>query len=118
MSPGTTTTFAERLVASGLLTPDEVAAACDAAGDGDALAAYLGRQGQLTPFQVKQLRAGASSFFVGKYVVVDCIGRGGNGIVFKARHKLMGKRFVALKTIDTRNLHHSAEATARFRREI
>src|SRR5262249_39166745 len=79
---------------------------------------HLQQQGLLTRFQVKQLLAGATSFLVGKYVVVDIIGRGGNGIVFKARHKLMGRRFVALKTLDTRNLHHSAEAMARFRREI
>src|SRR5262249_17777856 len=118
MSQGTTTSFAERLIASELLTPDEVAAACDQVGDGDALAQHLQQQGLLTRFQVKQLLAGATSFLVGKYVVVDIIGRGGNGIVFKARHKLMGRRFVALKTLDTRNLHHSAEAMARFRREI
>lgn len=109
--------FVDRLLASQLLTGEQVAAARTAADD-DALAEYLLAQGLLTRFQVRQLRAGATSFFIGKYVVVDCLGRGGNGIVYKARHRLMGQRHVALKTMDTRSLHHSAEALQRFRREI
>lgn len=55
---------------------------------------------------------------MGKYVVVDCIGRGGNGLILKARHTLLPNRHVALKTLDARNLHGSSEALARFRREI
>ncbi len=115
----TTTTLAERLAHSQLLDPEQLAAARQAAGDDDkALADYLLGRGLATRFQVRQLRAGATSFTVGKYVVVDCVGRGAAGIVYKARHRLMSNRFVALKTVDTRNLHNDSEVLARFRREI
>jgi serine/threonine-protein kinase len=112
------TSFADRLAASRLVTEEQLAAARAAAGDDEALPEYLVRQGLLTRFQARQLRAGATVFQIGKYVVLDCIGRGGTGVVFKARHTLMPHRFVALKTIDARDLHRGDEALARFRREI
>lgn len=112
-------TFWDRLVNSQLLDPDQLAACREAVGEDERPAArYLVDQGWLTRFQARQLRAGATSFIVGKYVVLDCIGRGANGIVFKARHRLMANRLVAMKTIDTRSLHHEGEAVERFRREI
>jgi serine/threonine-protein kinase len=115
----TLSTFTERLAHCHLLEPDQLAAARQTAGnDEKALADHLLSRGLLTRFQVRQLRAGATSFAVGKYLVVDCIGRGAAGVVFKARHRLMANRFVALKTVDTRNLHHEGEILARFRREI
>src|SRR5579885_1126331 len=112
------TSFADRLRASRLLGADTLAAARAAAGDGEALAQYPLREGLLTRFQVRQLKAGATSFHVDKYVVVDCLGRGGNSIVYKARHTLVPQRHVALKTLDARNLHFGDDALARFRREI
>jgi serine/threonine protein kinase len=119
METKTHTTFLERLHASRLLEEDQVAAAQQAAGgDEMALARYFVEQGLLTRFQVRQLHAGASGFRVDKYIVLDCLGRGGNGVVFKARHSLMAQRFVALKTLDNRDLHRGEEALARFRREI
>jgi serine/threonine protein kinase len=119
METKTATPFVQRLIASRLLGADSVAAARKAAGpDDEALARYLVQQGLLTRFQVRQLYAGASGFRVDKYILLDCIGRGGNGVVFKARHSLMPHRHVALKTLDTRSLHRSAETLARFRREI
>jgi serine/threonine protein kinase len=119
MDTQTRTTFVQRLLASQLLDEATVEAARAATrGDESALARHLVQQGLLTRFQVRQLVAGATGFRVDKYVVLDCIGRGGNGIVFKARHSLMGGRLVALKTLDRRDLHSSEEALARFRREI
>jgi serine/threonine protein kinase len=113
------TSFVDRLAGTRLLSADQLAAAQAAAPGGDkALAEYLVRKGLLTRFQANQVRAGARTLQVGKYVVVDCLGRGGNGVVFKARHTLMPNRFVALKTLDTRNLHRSPEGLTRFRREI
>jgi eukaryotic-like serine/threonine-protein kinase len=110
--------FLERLTLSQLLEPAQLAACQAAAGDNEqSLIRHLLRDGLLTRFQVSQLQAGATNFRIGKYVIVDCIGRGGNGIVLKARHRLM-HRFVALKTVDTNNLHHANEAVARFQREI
>jgi serine/threonine protein kinase len=109
----------ERLVNSQLLEAEQLEAARQSAGDDEnALIDHLLAHGLLTRFQVRQLRAGATSFSVGKYVVVDCLGRGASGIVFKARHRLMPNRHVALKTVDERNLHRDSDAVARFRREI
>jgi eukaryotic-like serine/threonine-protein kinase len=110
--------FLQRLIYSQLLEPDQLAACQIAAGGKEeALIQRLQDQGHLTRFQIRQLKAGATNFRIGKYVITDCVGRGGNGIVFKARHRLM-QRFVALKTVDTRNLHQANEAVARFTREI
>jgi serine/threonine protein kinase len=110
--------FLKRLTESQLLDAEKHAGALAAAQEGEeALTEYLLHRGGLSRFQVRQLRAGATNFYVGKYVITDCIGRGGNGIVFRARHRLM-RRDVALKTIDTRSLHQANEAMARFKREI
>lgn len=111
--------FLQRLQASRLLDADRIDAAVSVVGqDEKALSAYLLREGLLTRFQVRQLFAGATSFHVDKYIVLDCLGRGGTGIVYKARHSLMPNRYVALKTVDWQDLHRSDEALARFRREI
>jgi eukaryotic-like serine/threonine-protein kinase len=111
--------FTERLVASRLISEQQLESAQNACDDDETqLGDYLVQEELLTPFQLRQLRSGATSFFVGKYVVLDCLGRGGNGVVFKARHTLMPNRFVALKTLDTQNLHHNNEAITRFKREI
>jgi serine/threonine-protein kinase len=113
------TSFAERLLATRLLTEEQLADARAAVhGDDTRLEEYLVQKGLVTSFQLRQLRAGAASFQVGKYLVVDCLGRGGNGVVYKARHTLMPNRYVALKTLDTRNLHRSPDGMSRFRREI
>jgi serine/threonine protein kinase len=111
--------FTQRLAASRLVSSHQLAQAKALAGsDEKALVQHLLAQGVLTRFQVRQLRAGARQFHVDKYTVVDYLGRGGNSIVFKARHNLLPGRYVALKTLDCRNLHYSEEALARFRREI
>jgi serine/threonine protein kinase len=113
------TRFAHRLVKTRLLDAQQVAAAQAVTGDNEeALTRHLIRQGLLTRFQARQLRAGATSFHVDKYVVVDCLGRGGNSVVFKARHVLLPQRYVALKTLDNQDIHRGDEALMRFRREI
>jgi serine/threonine protein kinase len=119
MDKRTMTRFAHRLVKTRLLDAQQVAAAQAVAGDDEeALTRHLIRQGLLTRFQARQLRAGATSFHVDKYVVVDCLGRGGNSVVFKARHVLLPQRYVALKTLDNQDIHRGDEALVRFRREI
>ncbi len=53
---------------------------------------------------------------MGEYLLVDRIGAGGMGQVFKAQHRRM-KRFVALKLIKTdRNFDN--DANRRFQREV
>src|SRR4051812_15862919 len=110
-------TFSQRLLVTRLLDVEQLRTASAAVdGDESALAAHLVREGLLTRFQSRQIRAGATNFHVDKYIVVDCLGRGGNGVVFKARHTLLPGRYVALKTLDTRDLHHGEDMLARFRR--
>jgi serine/threonine-protein kinase len=112
-------TFLQRLAASRLIEPARLAQVRKVVGDDEkALCEYCVNHGLLTRFQIRQLRAGARRFHADKYVVVDYLGRGGNSLVFKARHSLLPGRFVALKTLDCRSLHQSEEALARFRREI
>src|SRR5437867_1291626 len=68
--------FLERLINSQLLEAEQLQAARHAAGDDEnALINHLLAHGLLTRFHVRQLRAGATTFSVGKYVVVDCLGR-------------------------------------------
>jgi serine/threonine-protein kinase len=115
----TVKSLSERLLDSHLVAAEELAEAVLALGEEDeALLDHLVGKNLLTSFQARQLRAGVQGFHVGNYVVVDYLGRGGNSLVFKAQHTLMPQRFVALKTLETRNLHHRDDALARFRREI
>jgi serine/threonine protein kinase len=111
--------FLQRLQASRLLSAEQIERACAAAGEEEPhLSRYLVKEGLLTRFQARQLRFGATSFFVDKYVVVDYIGRGGHSIVYKARHTHLPNRYVALKTLDLRNLHQGDNAMAHFRGEV
>ena len=115
----TAESLSERLLTSRLLDVEQlaeaIAAVCE---EEDPLLEHLVKQDLLTPFQARQIRAGAKFFYVGNYVVVDYLGHGGNSIVLKAQHRLMPQRYVALKTLETRNVHHQDDALGRFRREI
>jgi serine/threonine-protein kinase len=112
-------TFLERLQQSKLLTLEQINTAVATVGAIEpALSRHLVEQGLLTRFQARQLRNGGKGFCVDKYVVVDFIGRGGQSVVYKARHKLLPNRFVALKTLSTGSVHHSEETLARFLREV
>jgi eukaryotic-like serine/threonine-protein kinase len=119
MNPATPKSFVYRLQQSKLLNKDQVSAALAAVGpDEPGLSRHLVEQGLLTRFQARQLRIGGKGFFVDKYVVVDFIGRGGQSVVYKARHTLLTNRYVALKTLTMGSVHHNEETLARFRREV
>lgn len=81
------------------------------------LAQALVAQGKLTDFQARRLLAGrADSLLLGEYVLLDEIGAGGMGCVYKAEHRRM-KRIVALKTIAPGAMR-DAQAIRRFQREV
>src|SRR5262249_372355 len=71
----------------------------------------------LAPYQVNQLfRAGGANLVLGSYVLLEHLGEGGMGTVFKAKHQHLG-RVVALKLMRKEWLAHRA-AVQRFQREI
>jgi formylglycine-generating enzyme required for sulfatase activity/serine/threonine protein kinase len=85
--------------------------------DPKALARELVRRGWLTAYQVNQLWKGRGKELVlGPYLLLDNLGEGGMGQVFKARHRLMD-RVVALKVIREERLA-DPDAVRRFHREI
>jgi serine/threonine protein kinase len=81
------------------------------------LARELLQRGWLTAYQVNQLlQEGGRSLLLRPYVVLERLGEGGTGQVFKARHMHM-QRVVALKVIRP-DLLADADVVTRFHREI
>jgi serine/threonine protein kinase len=75
------------------------------------------RRGWLTPLQANHLLQGrAAELVFGSYVLLERLGQGGMGQVFKARNWKLG-RVVALKLIRKERLANE-EAIRRFQREI
>jgi len=113
--------FVEAVRASGLLPAAEVDALVGAAGqpdaDPEALARDLVRRGLLTAYQVRRLWKGeGQELFLSQYVLLDRLGEGGMGEVFRARHTRLD-RDVALKIMRKEKMA-KPEAVKRFRREI
>ena len=82
-----------------------------------ALAERLVAEGILTVFQANRLLLNKShGLIVGPYVILDRLGAGGRGRVFKAQHRLMG-RLAALKVIAPQ-IAKRASSIARFHREM
>jgi serine/threonine protein kinase len=85
--------------------------------DGAALIAELARRGRLTSYQAEALRdRPPKPLLLSNYLLLEQIGAGGMGRVFKALHRRM-ERVVALKLLHERSLD-SAEAVDRFHREV
>ncbi len=101
MAISTVDEFLTVLERSKLLKPEELAEARRLAqenADVTALAKTLVRQGMLSRWQAGQLLAGRSTFFLGKYKLIELLGKGGMGSVFLSEHVMMNRR-VALKII-------------------
>jgi serine/threonine protein kinase len=89
----------------------------DQASDSEIVVSRLVDRGHLTQFQARVIRAGQiPNLLVDQYVILDKLGEGGMGVVFKARHKLMD-RLVAIKLL-TPQLSKRPELGRRFQREI
>jgi hypothetical protein len=85
------------------------------------LARDLVRRGWLTAYQANQLNRGhGSDLVIGPYVLLDHLGGGGMGEVYRARHRHIRTRLVALKVIREDRLGNSqmaAQVIGRFQRE-
>lgn len=112
--------FVKQLEDSGVIAPAKLQpfippqAAPKSAED---LAKELVRQKHLTKFQAQEIYQNrARSLILGNYVLLDKIGAGGMGQVFKAKHRKM-ERIVAIKMLPAAMLQ-DASAAARFQREV
>lgn len=117
--------FHASALASGLLTQADLDGAIaqirsDPARGGkrvgdDEIATQLVEMGRINHWQAGQLREGRTSFTLGPYQIIDWIGQGGMGQVYRAEHSIMG-RVVAIKVLPR---HKSTpQAIESFTREI
>jgi serine/threonine protein kinase len=112
--------FVEQLEASGILPGDTLKDFLPPKGEPKSakeLALELVRQKRLTKFQVEEVSKGkGKSLVLGNYVLIEKIGAGGMGQVFKAEHRRM-HRIVAVKVLPGNTMKDPA-AIARFEREV
>ena len=99
----------DELIQNGLITSA-------AKADSNSLEDLINK-GLLTPFQVSKINEGKiSDLLIGSYVLLDKLGAGGMGSVFKAKHRKM-RRIAAIKILSA-ELLNSEEGQLRFQREI
>ncbi|NQT40130.1 MAG: protein kinase, partial [Planctomycetes bacterium] len=115
--------FSQRLTRSGLFSDEELFAfqhalpADKQPSDAQGLARELILAKKLTKYQAEAVyRDRLKDLVMGEYVVLDRIGAGGMGDVFKARHRKMD-RLVALKVLPDRAME-TPDAVRRFYREV
>ncbi len=116
--------FTAQLAESGIMTREEICAFAASLPpemrvpeDSQSFARELIRAQKLTPFQAAAIsRNKGRSLQIGPYLVLDKIGQGGMGTVFKAELCRMN-RIVALKILSGRAVD-SPEAVPRFLREV
>ncbi len=80
------------------------------------VAKLLVQSGKLTEYQAATISQGRpQSLILGEYVLLNVLGKGGMGVVFRARHRLMD-RVVALKTLPAGVI--KPRTVQRFYREV
>ncbi|NQT13615.1 MAG: serine/threonine protein kinase, partial [Planctomycetes bacterium] len=121
--PLTLEQFIENLTSSGLFSADELSAFQESLApekrphDAQGLARELIRAKRLTKYQAEAVYRGRTKGLVfGEYTILERIGAGGMGQVFKARHRTM-ERVVALKMLPPKAMK-SPEAIKRFHQEV
>ncbi len=115
--------FRQTLRESGLMAEEEIQAFLDGLPpgqqpeNGEDLAKALVKYRKLTKFQAQAVYQGkVKGLILGNYVVLDKLGQGGMGYVYKARHRHM-ERVVALKVLPS-TVAKDPQAVQRFHREV
>ncbi|MBS0207297.1 MAG: protein kinase [Planctomycetes bacterium] len=112
--------FVQQIEDSGIILPDTLKDFIPPKAspkDAEELAKELIRQKKLTKFQAEEISKGkGKSLTLGNYVLLEKIGAGGMGQVFKAEHRRM-HRMVAIKLLPPAMTKDNA-AIARFEREV
>lgn len=123
MLPGGLEQFVAALYESAIMPPVEVQSFFDSIPEHECpatsedLAAEMIRRGMLTPFQARALIEGKTrGLALGSYVVLDRLGKGGMGRLFRCMHRQM-KRVVALKVLPPSSMK-SQQSVERFQREV
>jgi formylglycine-generating enzyme required for sulfatase activity/serine/threonine protein kinase len=121
MTSRTSLDFLERLRRYRVLEPDQLNEVEEILAPRFAepkdLAREILQRGWLTAYQVNQLlQEKPQELRLGSYILVERLGQGGMGSVFKARHEKLD-RIVALKVV-RKDLLAGAQALRRFRHEI
>lgn len=115
--------FVEQLIASRLMNADEIDRFLSQtppekqAASGEELAKRLVAAKRITPFQAQSIwRGDGNSLILGDYVLLDKLGQGGMGMVYRAQHRRM-QRTVALKVLPPA-IARDEQAIRRFEREV
>jgi len=121
MPPESPDNFLDELARCGLLTSAQTEEftlwAKSTNADVQAIARELNRRGWLTPFQIKEVYKGRwAGLTIGPFLLLELIGEGGMGRVYKALHTRLG-RDVALKVIRKEKLSNP-QTIRRFHQEI
>lgn len=119
MTPVTLDEFGNALEHIGLMTPEEWTrwVERDQPGTAHSAACRLAEQGVITEFQAAEILSRTEqSLVIGDYLLLNPLGAGGMGQVFRARHRHM-ERVVAIKVLPP-DLTRDPERVRRFQREV
>ena len=110
-----------RIEQSGLLTHGQLAELrrnLEQPKEGQEHLQQLVLDGVLTSWQLRQIHYGHTTFLLdsGRYVLLDLIGKGGMGAVYRARHVRMNRE-VAIKVLHAKG-NESKQLIRRFQREV